>query len=472
MSISENVRLAEQLIDASIGELPIWRHARPAVLNALLACYRELIEVSDLMMARALQLGQEPDVVGALADERNLNAGMLWSLKLAMVHAKEDGTPTAPSDDHLFDLIVDTAPAYEILVDALKCADKGVVTIQADIPHQILTIDQGGDRTGWDLSMLATQWATDPLHVHASLTADDDQLTSRWTAGEFRRASRWLSERAEEGEGKEVVSILMGRPEPLFNRPTIINIPGQPPDEAIARVLEDLTMDPLTVSGDRLWKVASWLDMPLVRVGTDRRAASNVLLALVQPGGESHMLRIAARVDPVQYSRVSGLREERMIAQCRTILESRGWRVADRVRHAGPPPREIDVLAKRDAEILLLQLKSILRPESPWEVLKRNEEVQKGISHTSDVRARVAGAVGVVVTDGYRGDFATWSEALRNNVTIATLQELDCIAVSPSLGIEHIRTARGIGREPPKWATPPNGEVRIVGWTIRLTGAV
>ena len=42
------------------------------------------------------------------------------------------------------------------------------------------------------------------------------------------------------------------------------------------------------------------------------------------------MLRLAALVDGPQYVRVSGAREERMIAVCRSILEPLGWVVRPR----------------------------------------------------------------------------------------------------------------------------------------------
>ena len=100
-----------------------------------------------------------------------------------------------------------------------------------------------------------------------------------------------------------------------------------------------------------------------------------MLIALQHIGGYDHMLRIANRVDPDQYRKVSGFREPRMMDFCRKEFEIRGWSVETGIKISGPPQREIDVLANRGASSVLLQLKSTLRPEAPWEVFKRNQDI-------------------------------------------------------------------------------------------------
>jgi hypothetical protein len=54
------------------------------------------------------------------------------------------------------------------------------------------------------------------------------------------------------------------------------------------------------------------------------------------------MLRLAAAIDPEQYMKVSGLREERMIELCRKTLEQEGWTVHSKheLKH---PTKEVDI---------------------------------------------------------------------------------------------------------------------------------
>jgi len=66
---------------------------------------------------------------------------------------------------------------------------------------------------------------------------------------------------------------------------------------------------------------------------------------------------------------------------------------------------------------MVIQLKSTLRPESPWEVYKRNPDILDGIDK-ADLARRQLGAdvAAVVITDGYRGDYSTWRVALDRRV--------------------------------------------------------
>ena len=79
--------------------------------------------------------------------------------------------------------------------------------------------------------------------------------------------------------------------------------------------------------------------------------------------GDDHMLRLAALADEAQYVRVSGAREERMIAVCREILEALEWTVTPRLR-LRDPLGDVDVYAVRGRDRMAIQLKSTLRPQS------------------------------------------------------------------------------------------------------------
>jgi hypothetical protein len=179
------------------------------------------------------------------------------------------------------------------------------------------------------------------------------------------------------------------------------------------------------------------------------------------------MLRVAVLVDREQYDKVSGLREERMVARCRSAFEAMGWNIQPHF-YLRDPEREIDVYAAKDSLDLVIQLKSTLRPHSPWEVYKRNADVLDGINHTAEVLPRFRrGALGFVVTDGYEGDYATWAKSLETNVPVATLQDLELIAGKPEGAFQILRERAGVKGD--KASEPlPERDAEVCGWKIRL----
>jgi hypothetical protein len=231
---------------------------------------------------------------------------------------------------------------------------------------------EGGEVTGADWALVDHQHRTNPLRAHVPLTADTDHLTSRWTAGDYRRTAAWLRAVATDAQRETVMYAPPGAGAvPLFPRPVVMAVPD-PPEPAMRPVLDDLTLTAEKLAGQGFWRYVSWLETPIVAAGGERLATSDALMALGGPAGDDHMLRLAAIVDPAQYTRVSGAREERMIAVCREILEPLGWAVTPRLKLSNPAA-EVDVYAVRDEERLVLQLKSTLRPETPWEVYNERE---------------------------------------------------------------------------------------------------
>ena len=103
----------------------------------------------------------------------------------------------------------------------------------------------------------------------------------------------------------------------------------------------------------------------------------------------------------------------------------------------------------RDTESIVLELKSTLRPETPWEVYKRNEDIIYGIKQTRRLIDRGVAQQGFVVTDGYRGDYVCWSEALPCDITIATLYDLEVIATDPTNAITDVKGLIGISESNP-----------------------
>jgi hypothetical protein len=178
----------------------------------------------------------------------------------------------------------------------------------------------------------------------------------------------------------------------------------------LERVHEDLTLTTSKAQGALKWKIDSWHDCPLIRIGDRVFGITGALLTLAS--FDDYMLRAAVLNDPAQYEKVSGLREERMIELCKKAFLEEGWTFTPHYRLTNPA-REIDGYATKGADICIVQLKSTIRPQSPWEVYKRNTDVIDGISHTAEVVRRLGeAATGIVITDGYEGDYATWKESL------------------------------------------------------------
>jgi hypothetical protein len=135
------------------------------------------------------------------------------------------------------------------------------------------------------------------------------------------------------------------------------------------------------------------------------------------------------------------------------------------------PEQQIDVYAERGECKQVIELKSTLRPESPWEVLKRNEDVIDGIIHTSDVLNRFpTGTLGFVLTDGYRGDYQTWKEALNHDVMTGTLEDIEVVASEPGRAPEVLKERTGFGRAIEATAIPDR-EQNLFGWKLRLVDA-
>jgi hypothetical protein len=152
------------------------------------------------------------------------------------------------------------------------------------------------------------------------------------------------------------------------------------------------------------------------------------------------------------------------------VLESAGWSVQTHLRVRNPS-REIDVYATKDDQELILQLKSTLRPHSPWEVFKRNKDVIAGIDHTAEVLPLFRhNARGFVVTDGYSGDYATWAQSLDTSIAVGTLEDLELIAANPVGAFQALKQRVGIAGAP-VGAQVLTREAEICDWRIRLVDA-
>ena len=96
------------------------------------------------------------------------------------------------------------------------------------------------------------------------------------------------------------------------------------------------------------------------------------------------------------------------------------------------------------------------------------------MKHTKRLVDRGAAKYGFVVTDGYRGDYACWAEALANGIPIATLYDLEAIAADPVSAAGVVKGRVGItapGTEPQQNQGLPDREGQLMGWTLRFVDA-
>ena len=452
--------------------MPLWRCAREPVVRAALGYYRNAAEIHMLMIAWAAN--QEDQERTRLIEtvplvENRIRAGVFYVLKWALTLCPEQSTETF--DETLVHSTHEIGAHYETLVDSLKAAKHGLVHIEVDRVARLVTVYEGGDITGEDWALVEHQRRTNPFRAHVPLTEDADQLTAAWTAGDYRHTTAWLRDLAVEAQREQTVMFAPPGldPVPLFPRPTVVSIPDPPATEMKA-VLEDLTLTPEKLSGPGFWRYRSWTDTPVILAGTERLGSSDALIALGGMAGDDHMLRLAALVDGPQYVRVSGAREERMIILCRQILEPLKWTVTPRLK-LNDSLGDVDVYAVRGHNRMVIQLKSTLRPESPWEVYKRNADILDGIEQAHRARAQLGKDVtGVVITDGYRGDFASWRVGLERRVATGTLEDLDAIASEPGQTFEILSRRAGLG-SPPRSESQRERACNIMGWSLRLVDA-
>ncbi len=470
MSVSERMREIETEIDTRISQLSTWRAPRAEVLEDLMDTYRSAVELVFIKMLHTETFDGSPEDFGAVICRGDrFRAGYLWALKWASEYCPSISATANRSPKELTGLFF-LGAIYETFVDALKAAQHNLRTINVDEGARTITFYEGGPATAFDLRIVQQQRLTAPITPHVQLTEDSDQLTSRWTAGDYRRVTKRLARNAANKEKTIIVDpaflAQIGKSRISIPQPTLVWF-DRPADAPDCDVFDDLVF-PTVSDGALKWKLVSLFDSPIVQVG-DRFCALSADLKTVA-SIDDYMLRLAARVDPDQYSKEATLREGRMISICRDALAQCNppWSVASHV-HYKDPPQEIDVLASRDGMTLALQLKSTLRPETPWEVFKRNEGLIEGVKHTKKLVDRGAANQGFVVTDGYPGDFACWAEAIASGIPIATLYDLEVIASDPVSAVAVAKSRVGItavAPEPPQGL--PDREADLMGWTLHF----
>lgn len=461
--VNEDVRKVEAEIDRCIRDMPVWRVRRDVLLRRLMTIWRDGLELMNLMAAHSMMFGVEEGLKTSIASEHLMATGAYQALKWAMEFTEDDGRGEV-SDEELVDLVMETAGLYQVLVDALKLGAYDKAEFSIDRESKTLTIYEGGNVSGHDAAIVQRDHITVPFHRQSPLVGDADQLTARWNAGEYRRFYEWLDNLARHAETETIVARLPLMPEqPVMKRPVVMELPSPPPE--FVRVQEDLTLTVAKAQGPIKWKIDSWHDCPLIEIGGRAFGVSIAIHTLA--GLDDYMLRAAVLHDPAQYEKVSGLREDRMIARCKAAFEAAGWTFTPR-HMLSNPPREIDGYARRATETCIVQLKSTLRPQSSWEVYKRNNDIIDGIAHTAEVVRRFGeGTTGIVITDGYEGDYATWKKSLATGVPVATLEDVDWIARDLRDAFKSLARRAGIEEQAPPEELPERS-FTLCGWTLRL----
>jgi hypothetical protein len=100
---------------------------------------------------------------------------------------------------------------------------------------------------------------------------------------------------------------------------------------------------------------------------------------------------------------------------------------------------------------------------------RRNQDIIDGINHTAEVVPRLPGAFGFVITNGYRGDYATWEIALRRNVMTGTVEDIGQIAADPMRAIDNLKARAGFKQKPSHLSAHQPSRFRWGHWNIELT---
>ena len=471
MPVSREVRDVEIEIDSKIQALRIWKTKRSVIFKSLMEFCEKFTTLVHLRAFHSKLFKGGSGILPILQLEQTKRNGVYWALKWSIEFSTEDGSGGSINPDDLRE-IIHLGEAYDVLVDALKLAEKGDFTITVSQDSKEITCYEGADITGFDSDIVTHQQLSGPLNTQVTLTGNSDQLTSQWKAGDYRRVTRRLARIASDIEGeigvRPELRETLGMENVSIPKPTLVTIkrPRYKPDK---HVFDSLTV-PSGFSKSFKWNARSFLETPIVRIDCQYCALSSDLKVIAD--FDDYMLRLAAREDPHQYSMVSGLREDRMIEKCRTAFRksTAPWDFRSKVE-LNEPKQEVDVLASRNGDEIALELKSTLRPETLWEVHKRNEDIMSGLTQIKSIVDRGVARIGLLLTDGYRGDYRCWGEAIRRDVTIGTLHQIEELAQDPDSAIQLMKENAGAKTNGRSGQRLPDRETEILGWTLRLVDA-
>jgi len=267
--VGADVRQVEAEIDSCIRKMPIWNVKRDVLLQHLMTIWRDGLEVVHLRYAHAAMFQLEEGLQNSLAIEYLISTGAYQSIKWAMEYARDDGLEEV-SDNALIDLVMTVPAPYVLLVDALKLGSHDRAEFSVDHGSKILTIYEGGNVSGHDSAIVRRDHITVPFHKQSPLVEDSDQLTTRWTAGEYRRYWRWLRPIVERAQTETIMAQAgpLAPMQEIMKRSVVVEIPS--PASPLERVQEDLTLTTAKACSSLKWKIDSWHDCPFIQIGDSR----------------------------------------------------------------------------------------------------------------------------------------------------------------------------------------------------------
>ena len=203
--VGADVRQVEAEIDSCIRRMPIWNVKREVLLQHLMTIWRDGLELVHLRYAHAAIFQVEEGLQSSLATEHLISTGAYQAIKWAMEYARDDGLEEV-SDKALIDVVMTVPVPYMLLVDALKLGAHDRAEFSVDQDSKILTIYEGGNVSGHDSAIVRRDHTTVPFHKQSPLVDDADQLTTRWTAGEYRQYWHWLRSIAERAQTETIMA--------------------------------------------------------------------------------------------------------------------------------------------------------------------------------------------------------------------------------------------------------------------------
>jgi hypothetical protein len=176
MPVPEEMRLVETEIDQLINSSGIWKYSRNILQRGIIDYYRDQIERLQRRTIVGRSIRHAGIIEQSLNDERDLRAGILWFLIWVMERSEDCPRSPRPSASKIAKF-VKLGSKYEILVDILKMANHDLVSITVNTKKRMVTVFEGGDRTGADSQMFYHQARSLPFEHHRPLVDDDDLLT-------------------------------------------------------------------------------------------------------------------------------------------------------------------------------------------------------------------------------------------------------------------------------------------------------
>lgn len=472
--VDRKIRTKEAEIDRRLQCLPILQTDQAILVRAILSWYRQEMGSFHFRFGKAAS-GLGGGIAAPLVDEHAARLGAFEALKCAFEFAPSHGHDRPPSRSEISELI-QIACDYLTFSDVLFAAKRHRARLEYDSDAETLAVYQDANLSGHDSEIIATSRVTTPLTPQTPLVEDSDRLTERWTAGDFRAVCLALSKRAQ-SMARVAQEYNMQSGLVIGMRPILV-VPPKFTDIAHRAIVEDLTLCSKVVSEGRRWSspIVDFMEAPIVQVGPKLMAPSDLLMTLGSQALDDYMIRVARRVDPAQYSRVSEERHRRLCEFVAKALRSNGWNADPNVilhPTGAHGENEVDVLGRRGDDLIAIECKTTYRPQSPAEVFGRNKEIIGGIDHTvavlsrSDVESNGT-RTGLVVTDGYRGDYECWAHALKTDISIAAIDDISVVAQDPQRAIGALRENIGI-RDTATPSDGPSHTFKLFGLTVTVT---